>query len=292
MNLYRALIDSQSWGSQTKGLGVYNNRPIRNGRSLSVHAEGRALDIGVPVSSDTGDRLYKVLKNAAKALGIQQILWDGKGWRCDRGEFKTSPKVAELHKDHLHIELNRMAASQLKPSEVARALKQTLVSPGIILKKGDKGEAVRTFQIQINKYGYSLTPDGDYGTKTKQAVEDFQERHGLNPDGMVGPKTRDKMAKVLPTPRATPPPPAPPITVDPLEKTDEIKAATDKAMAEQAEAQRRADEIDEPPERIEVKNPAPSWFSKEDMSEAVDDALDRQLESIIDALRAATGRED
>ena len=52
------------------------------------------------------------------------------------------------------------------------------------LKKGDKGNDVRTLQRAL-----SLTVDGIFGPKTEAAVKAFQSGHGLVADGIVGTKT-------------------------------------------------------------------------------------------------------
>jgi peptidoglycan hydrolase-like protein with peptidoglycan-binding domain len=65
----------------------------------------------------------------------------------------------------------------------------TLIS-GKTVKKGDSSDAVRAAQyLLVNKFGYSLTIDGVFGSSTKQAVIDFQTTYGLPADGIVGPDT-------------------------------------------------------------------------------------------------------
>ena len=53
-----------------------------------------------------------------------------------------------------------------------------------ILKKGSKGEDVKTLQKALN-----IKVDGDFGTKTETAVKEFQKSKGLVADGIVGKKT-------------------------------------------------------------------------------------------------------
>jgi len=52
------------------------------------------------------------------------------------------------------------------------------------LKKGSKGEAVKTLQEFLK-----ITVDGDFGSKTEKAVKSYQLKNGLTVDGVVGPKT-------------------------------------------------------------------------------------------------------
>ena len=41
----------------------------------------------------------------------------------------------------------------------------------------------------LNKHGFNLTVDGDFGNKTEEAVKQFQRRLNLTVDGIVGSKT-------------------------------------------------------------------------------------------------------
>ena len=55
-----------------------------------------------------------------------------------------------------------------------------------VLQKGDKGEAVVALQKRLNDLGYNLgTADGDFGAKTKVAVELFQKTNGISATGIA-----------------------------------------------------------------------------------------------------------
>ena len=58
-----------------------------------------------------------------------------------------------------------------------------------LLKKGSKGDSVKLLQELLNKHGFNLTVDGDFGNKTEEAVKQFQRRLNLTVDGIVGSKT-------------------------------------------------------------------------------------------------------
>jgi hypothetical protein len=53
-----------------------------------------------------------------------------------------------------------------------------------VLKKGSKGESVRTLQEFLK-----ITVDGDLGPKTESAVKSYQKKTGLTVDGVVGKNT-------------------------------------------------------------------------------------------------------
>lgn len=59
-----------------------------------------------------------------------------------------------------------------------------------ILKKGSKGEAVKTLQRLLNILCFSCgIVDGIFGADTKKGVQDFQKSCGLTQDGIVGRQT-------------------------------------------------------------------------------------------------------
>jgi peptidoglycan hydrolase-like protein with peptidoglycan-binding domain len=58
-------------------------------------------------------------------------------------------------------------------------------SSEVVVKRGDRGPAVRSIQQELG-----ITADGVFGEQTERAVKRFQRRHDLVPDGIVGPLTR------------------------------------------------------------------------------------------------------
>lgn len=61
------------------------------------------------------------------------------------------------------------------------------------LQEGGTGEAVRSLQQLLAAKGYSLSADGIFGPKTKQAVVQFQKKQGITADGIVGEKTMARL---------------------------------------------------------------------------------------------------
>jgi uncharacterized protein YgiM (DUF1202 family) len=59
-----------------------------------------------------------------------------------------------------------------------------------VLGRGSKGSAVTDVQTRLRDIGYRISVDGDYGSRTQEAVRRFQSRNGLLADGRVGGQTR------------------------------------------------------------------------------------------------------
>lgn len=71
---------------------------------------------------------------------------------------------------------------------------------GRFVQSGSSGEDVRAVQRKVG-----AKTDGKFGSKTKQAVMDFQKRHGLKIDGVVGRQTSLAMRGHYATARRTQP---------------------------------------------------------------------------------------
>jgi hypothetical protein len=72
--------------------------------------------------------------------------------------------------------------------EQAEAQKQQASSGDVVVKRGDRGDAVRQIQQALG-----VAADGVFGAQTERAVKRFQKRKGLAADGVVGPQTRDAL---------------------------------------------------------------------------------------------------
>lgn len=67
-----------------------------------------------------------------------------------------------------------------------------------ILRLGSRGSDVMEIQSLLKKIGYDPGPiDGIFGTKTQQAVIQFQRDNGLVPDGIIGPNTYRVLNRLL-----------------------------------------------------------------------------------------------
>lgn len=74
---------------------------------------------------------------------------------------------------------------QKTPTKVEKVVSITLP----ILKRGSRGEAVRSLQTLLNAKGASLEVDGSFGSATDKALREFQESRDLDIDGSCGTET-------------------------------------------------------------------------------------------------------
>ena len=93
-----------------------------------------------------------------------------------RNDLKADGKVGPLTWNALH-------------TKYAAANNGSEQYPGIAMKSGQEGAAVKSAQQQLNVKGASLTADGRFGSKTTGAVRRFQKANSLPADGVIGPTT-------------------------------------------------------------------------------------------------------
>ena len=65
-----------------------------------------------------------------------------------------------------------------------------------LLRKGDKGQAVKDMQQLLVKAGADIHVDGIFGPKTATALKEFQLAHDLVVDSIYGPKTKAALESV------------------------------------------------------------------------------------------------
>ncbi|MEM9610935.1 MAG: SH3 domain-containing protein [Actinomycetota bacterium] len=110
-----------------RSMGIYNVRNTRGGASLSHHAEGRALDIGIPqpgrgrADAPKGDRIVEALGRHGRRLGIDHLIWNRRIWstRSPGGRNYTGTNP---HHDHIHLGLTRSAAGRLNLATLIEVL--------------------------------------------------------------------------------------------------------------------------------------------------------------------------
>jgi hypothetical protein len=84
-----------------------------------------------------------------------------------------------------------------------------------LLRKGDRGTAVREWQLDLRRWTPHALPrfgvDGDFGEETETWTRRFQQAVKIADDGIVGPQTRNAMIVALAAAVVTPPAPPPPV---------------------------------------------------------------------------------
>lgn len=67
------------------------------------------------------------------------------------------------------------------------------------IRLNSSGNFVVILQYLLNQYGYNLAADGRFGTRTYNAVADFQRNNKLTADGIVGRNTWNALLNLNPT---------------------------------------------------------------------------------------------
>lgn len=148
---------------------------------ISSHSWGTAIDLKL-------DGKLDVRGNGKVYYGLTLIapIFNRHGWFWG-ATFRTE--------DAMHFEVSKSKLQQWQAAGLLGAVRAgtvpgTTPGAGTVLKRGDKGPAVRLLQEKLNQHGARLKVDGDFGSGTEQEVRNFQRKRGLMPDGIVGPNTR------------------------------------------------------------------------------------------------------
>jgi hypothetical protein len=118
---------------------IFNCRPVRGAKRLSLHGEGRAVDwyrnVADPAEAAEAQRILEWLLGTdaqgnehalARRMGVQEIIWNRRIWTARRhAEGWRAYSGVNPHTDHIHIGLNwpgaRMQTSHWTASAVPAA---------------------------------------------------------------------------------------------------------------------------------------------------------------------------
>jgi hypothetical protein len=214
---------SSNYGIGSDGrIAMYVEERDRSWATSSSSNDNRAVTIevandgGAPnwhVSDKALASLIRLVADICKRNGIKKLLWkndksligqvDKQNMTVHRWFANKACPGDYLMSKHSYIaaEVNKLlgGGSSSEPSEsIANTISFTT------LRKGSKGSAVKTLQINLNKViSAGLVVDGDYGIKTYNAVIKFQKQYGLVADGIYGTKSNEKMEDVLKNSQST-----------------------------------------------------------------------------------------
>jgi hypothetical protein len=102
-------------------LGIFDVRNVVGGEDLSHHAEGRALDVGIPMLDATtadatkGMQIIDTLGPFGQRLGIDHLIYNRTIWsrRSPAGRPYVDPDT-DPHLDHIHVGLTGDAGATLQ----------------------------------------------------------------------------------------------------------------------------------------------------------------------------------
>lgn len=193
VNLTNPTIHSPVAGEVTFVGGQYGTIKIRDAEGNShqiLHTQSQAVEVGGRI--EIGDPIG--------AMG-------GRG-----------PNGDSQYAQHVHYQLKDRNGNLLNPEEYWNNRKEKVIGTvrsleassadqaGVVLRQGESGSDVKHAQELLNKFGYRdshghpITGDGDFGQKTKEAVQAFQRAHGLSDDGVIGTKTMEALKKAEQSP--------------------------------------------------------------------------------------------
>jgi len=107
--------------------GCFNPRHIAGSTAWSLHAEGRAIDVGVPSDAkQLGWDLSCELSIHRAIYGVQRVIWDGHIWSIEqvKGWRELAKSTKDKHYDHTHIE--QYWATALKPRTIQETFETAL----------------------------------------------------------------------------------------------------------------------------------------------------------------------
>lgn len=113
--------------------GIYNCRAMRGGTFFSIHAEGRAVDLGTPLTGKPpawATVLAEALVAFSAELGVQCVIWNRRIWSGARSAEGWRPySGVDAHTTHLHVELTREAGRSLTTALIRDVFAPAAPSP-------------------------------------------------------------------------------------------------------------------------------------------------------------------
>lgn len=94
-----------------------------------------------------------------------------------------------LDQDYCYFDFG--SVTPITPTPEPTPVADTVAQPTV--KKGSTGANAKLLQHNLNKFGYGLAEDGDFGTKSDIALRGWQLATGLSPDGIYGNASYEKM---------------------------------------------------------------------------------------------------
>lgn len=174
------------------------------GQIMGFNHKAAGYDSAVAMVKDFADSEYAQLQGMAnfiKANPAMHKAMKDKDWMT----FARLYNGAGYAKNEYHIKL-----ASAYNRWVNR--KDPVSDTNAILRKGSRGPAVTAWQQTLNKAGFPVSTDGDFGSGTEAATKQFQTFLKVTADGVVGPGTRSAAEAYL---TQSPKPEPAPVTPEP-----------------------------------------------------------------------------
>lgn len=126
--------------------------------------------------------------------GYKENPWtDSKGfgaWKdCVIFQYSSRGRLSGYN-DNLDLDKAYISAERWQMYARGEIKSDPVANPFPLLRRGDRNEYVRHWQMFLNMNGYACgDADGIFGPKTEVAVKAWQKNHGLVIDGIIGKKT-------------------------------------------------------------------------------------------------------
>ena len=177
------------------------------GHTVVVISGAAGSSSGSSSSGSSSSSSSSVLKKGSKGEAVKALQRNlntaiGAGLSVDGSFGPACYEAVKKFQSKYGLSVDGIAgpATQKKLSDViaSKSSSGSSSSSSSVLKKGSKGEAVKTLQRNLNTaIGAGLSVDGIFGPACYEAVKRFQSRYGLSVDGIAGPATQRKLAAVI-----------------------------------------------------------------------------------------------
>lgn len=171
-----------AWHAGDGGSGTGNNASIAI--EICMNSDGdlrKATDLAAKLTA------HLCKKHGIKPENVvQHNRWSGKN--CPQMLRKGKPYSFASFVNKVREELGGTSATTTTntPPTTTQPSKPTL-------RQGSRGESVKQLQRSLNGTGAKLSVDGIFGSRTLEAVRQFQKAQGITVDGIVGKNTWAKL---------------------------------------------------------------------------------------------------
>lgn len=196
---------SSNYGIDSNGkIGMYVEE--KNRAWTSSNSENDNMAITIEVANSSGSPDWKVSDAAYEALialcvdickrnDIKELVYTGdKSGNLTRHNMFAATTCPGPYLQSRFSNIAERVNKELGKTATNKPTNKVVVELDI-LRRGSKGEQVKTLQSLLSISGIPLDIDGSFGPATEKAVIQYQKKNGLVADGIVGPATWNSLLK-------------------------------------------------------------------------------------------------